>query len=326
MRRWWRWVRPLGGAAILAVLLWRVGTGPFRDGVATLDPRVLLAGAVLGAVGTVCAAWRWSLVARGLGVPVRLGPAVAAYYRAHFLNTTLPGGILGDVHRAVRHGRDAGDLGLGLRAVAWERSAGQVVQVVLAVAVLLALPSPVAAIMPAVAVALAAVALALPLLARVLPRGGTSRFARVWRAAGGDLRHGVLARRHWPVIVAVSVVAVAAHAGTLLVAARAVGVPAPAGTLLPLALLVLLAMSVPTNIGGWGPREGVAAWVFGAAGLGAQRGVAVAVAYGVMVFVAGLPGAVVLVVAALRRRRPAPPPSTQPRADERARELAGVRG
>jgi hypothetical protein len=48
------------------------------------------------------------------------------------------------------------------------------------------------------------------------------------------------------------------------------------------------------NIGGWGPREGVAALAFGAAGLGAAQGLTVAVVYGVLAFVAGLPGAVVL--------------------------------
>ena len=53
------------------------------------------------------------------------------------------------------------------------------------------------------------------------------------------------------------------------------------------------------NVGGWGPREGVTAWAFAAAGLGASRGVATAVVYGVMVFVASLPGAVVLVAAEL---------------------------
>jgi len=38
-------------------------------------------------------------------------------------------------------------------------------------------------------------------------------------------------------------------------------------------------MGIPTNIGGWGPREGAAA---SAAGLGADQGVATAVVYGVM--------------------------------------------
>ena len=45
-----------------------------------------------------------------------MGDAVAAYYRSQFLNVTLPGGVVGDVHRAVRHGVDIGDVGLGVRA------------------------------------------------------------------------------------------------------------------------------------------------------------------------------------------------------------------
>jgi hypothetical protein len=55
------------------------------------------------------------------------------------------------------------------------------------------------------------------------------------------------------------------------------------------------------NIGGWGPREGVTAWAFAAAGLGASRGVATAVVYGVMVLVATLPGAGVLLASWGRR-------------------------
>jgi hypothetical protein len=85
--------------------------------------------------------------------------------------------------------------------------------------------------------------------------------------------------------------------------------------MLPLAMLVMLAMVLP-SIAGWGPREGVTAWVFGAAGLGADRGVATAVVYGVMVLVASLPGAAVLVVAWFRRTgspgRAEPLPSTAP--------------
>jgi hypothetical protein len=72
--------------------------------------------------------------------------------------------------------------------------------------------------------------------------------------------------------------------------------------MLPIALLVMAAMVLP-SIGGWGPREGVTAWAFGAAGLGAQRGISTAVVYGVMVFVASLPGAAVLVAAWFRGTR-----------------------
>ena len=55
-------------------------------------------------------------------------------------------------------------------------------------------------------------------------------------------------------------------------------------------MVVLLATALPTSIGGWGPREGVAAWLFAAAGLGASQGIATATVYGVMVFAAALPG------------------------------------
>jgi bacteriorhodopsin len=58
---------------------------------------------------------------------------------------------------------------------------------------------------------------------------------------------------------------------------------------------------LPLNVAGWGPREGAAAWAFGAAGLGAAAGVGTAVVYGVMSLVASLPGAVLLL--ASRRRR-----------------------
>jgi hypothetical protein len=79
-------------------------------------------------------------------------------------------------------------------------------------------------------------------------------------------------------------------------------------TLLPLALLVLVAMGVPANVAGWGPREGTAAWAFGAAGLGADQGVAIAVSYGVLALVASLPGAAVLVAAGHRRDSDLPVP------------------
>jgi hypothetical protein len=72
--------------------------------------------------------------------------------------------------------------------------------------------------------------------------------------------------------------------------------------MLPIAFLAMTGMVLP-SAAGWGPREGVTAWAFGAAGFGAQLGVTTAVVYGVMVFVACLPGAVVLVVAWFRRIR-----------------------
>ena len=310
-RSLWSWARPAGAAATLAVVVWRLGAGPFLDGVRAVDGRALAAAAAIGLLTTVCCAWRWTIVARGLGVSLSLPAAVAAYYRSLFLNLTLPGGVVGDVHRGVSHGRDVDDVGRGLRAVAWERAAGQVVQVVITVAVLLALPSPVRSSMPLVALALAATVIGMVLVGRVRPRGGSSRWARLRNAMAGDVRDGLLTRRALPAIVLASAVVVIGHAVTLLIAARTAGTTAPVSRMLPLALLAMMAMVLP-SVAGWGPREGATAWVFGAAGLGAAQGVATAVVFGVMVLVASLPGAVVLVAVWLGPARPAGRPEPLP--------------
>lgn len=299
--RIWAWARPVAGLAIIAVLVWRLGTGAFLAGLRVVDGPVLLAGLGIGLVTTALSAWRWCLVARGLGVRLPLRGAIADYYRSLFLNAALPGGVLGDVHRAVRHGRDVGNVGDGVRAVVLERMAGQVALAVVGVAVLIAAPLPIpfrlaVGSLPTPAVAgLAGVGLVVCVVAAVRARRRTSRVRRAVRSAAGDVRRGLLARRTGPWIALTSVAVLAGHLATFLVAARAVGATAPVTTLVPLMVLALLAMALPLNVGGWGPREGACAWAFGVAGLGAAQGLTVAVVYGLLAFVASLPGAGVLV-------------------------------
>jgi uncharacterized membrane protein YbhN (UPF0104 family) len=156
--------------------------------------------------------------------------------------------------------------------------------------------------MPFVAVAAAVVVLGVVLVGRVRVNGGRSRWTRVRDAVAADVRNGVLRRNALPAVVLASALVLVGHTATFFVAARTAGVNAPLSRLLPLALIAMLAMVLP-SIGGWGPREGATAWAFAAAGLGADRGAATAVAYGVLVLAASLPGALVLVVGWLPRRR-----------------------
>ena len=254
------WGRFVGSALVFTVLVWRLGTSPFLVGLRTVNGATLAAAAGLALLTAVCCAWRWKTVARGLGLGLSLTAAVTAYHRSLFLSVTLPGGVVGDVHRGISHCRDVHDVGRALRSVAWERFAGQVVQVLLTVVVLLWLPSLVQGYMPWVAIAVVVTVPGILLLARARTGGSRSAWARLRRAAACDLRDGLFARRAWP---------------------------------------------------------GVAiAWTFGAAGLGAQAGVATAVVYGVMVLVASLPRAVGLIVAWFRRNRPTeriqPPLREQP--------------
>ena len=151
---------------------------------------------------------------------------------------------------------------------------------------------------PLAAVALAAAVSASYSSGRLRSRGGRSRWARFRNALAGDLRDAVLHPGALPVVVLASAVVVVGHAATFLIAARTAGATAPLSRLLPLALLAMLAIVLP-SVAGWGPREGATAWAFGAAGLGADLGVATAVVYGVMSLVASAPGALVLARGAL---------------------------
>lgn len=272
------WLQSLGGLAILALLVWSVGTGPFLDGLRVVDPGAVLAALCIGVLTTLCSAWRWQRVAAVFGVDLPLGEAVEAYYRSQFLNATLPTGVAGDVHRAVRHGRAIGDLGVGAKAVVLERTASLVAQVTIAASVLLVLPSPLRGSLPLAAAVVVAVMVVSAIVAR-------SRS---------------IDRTLLVVVVSSSGLALTGHLVVFLVAARAAGSPAPMPDLVAPTLLALLAMALPLSLAGWGPREGVAAWAFGAAGLGAAQGVTTAVAYGVLSLVACLPGAAVLIRDALR--------------------------
>ncbi len=303
----WAWLRILGGVAILALLLWRLGTGAFLDGLRVIDGPALLAAFGIGVATTAFSAWRWCLVARGLGLRLSLGGAIADYYKALFLNAALPGGVLGDVNRAVEHGRDEGDVARSVRAVVLERTAGQLVLLGVGVTVLLTVPSPVltqlerhGAVVAVVAVSIAGAGALILLACRRLRQGG-SRLAAAVRTGLAEIRTGLLSRGNWPGITLASTIVLAGHLATFVVAARAAGSGASLLRLAPLMLLALLAMSLPLNVGGWGPREAVTAWAFGAAGLSAAQGLTTAVAYGVFAFVAALPGAIVIVVQALRR-------------------------
>lgn len=288
----WRAVRVLVGVAILTAVLMVTGVDAAIDGLRSLDAATLLAGAALAVPTTVACAWRWRLVASRLGLGIDLVPAVAACYRAQFLNTTLPGGVAGDVHRGVGHGRAAGATGRGLRAVVVERLAGQLVLATVAVPVLLLVPSAVQPDLPGAVSWLAAA-------------GAVVALALGTRWLSGSL---------WPAVAVASMVALVGNLATYLLAARAVGVSASSATLVPLVLLVFLAAALPTNVAGWGPREGMAAWSFGAAGLGADQGLATGVAFGAIVLVANLPGALLLVTSRSRAAVAAgPSPDAGPR-------------
>src|SRR5689334_24150458 len=103
-------LRLAAGVSVLWFLGRQLGAAPFEDGLRAVTWQAVLAAVTLTVLTTVCSAWRWRVVAPALGADIGLPRATGAYYRSLFLNSVLPGRILGDVHRAVTQGRRAGDV------------------------------------------------------------------------------------------------------------------------------------------------------------------------------------------------------------------------
>jgi uncharacterized membrane protein YbhN (UPF0104 family) len=320
-----RFLPAAAAVAVLVALAMRVGAGQVLTALGSLDASTFAAALAIGFVSTAASAARWWLVARSTGLRLSLRRALVDYYRAQLGNVVLPAGMLGDLHRAVDHGRRTGDVGGGLRAVVLERMAGQVVLVLVAVGVVATQPRLVPVLVTAVLPAGPPPGLLGPAVAVVSVGviGAGIVFRRRLAPLARDLRR-MAAVRVWPGVVLLSAVALAGYLATFVLAARAAGVTAPMGELLAPMLLALLVMGLPVNVGGFGPREAVTAIAFGALGLGAAAGFATAVGYGVLCLVSALPGLATLIRPAAA---PAPVqvPAQRSAAEVVARTVAAVR-
>lgn len=281
------WVSVLAGAGILVVLGLQLGAEPFLDALRGIGVVPVIIALVVTAGTTLCCARRWSLMADRLDVGVSTAAAFRAVYRAQFLNVTLPSGMVGEVDRALWHGHSNRAMARGIRSVLWDRFTGQVVIFGL---VLLTLP----ALDPTVRIWMLWLLGATALIVAVT----VSIRSKFTRALWAEVKAVPCAPGVWPWVLILSILSAAGHVIVFIVAARAVGVEAPTVALIPVALVIQQVAAIPLTVAGWGPREGAASLIFAASGLGAETGLTVSVAYGVLTILGTLPG-----VLTLRRRK-----------------------
>lgn len=282
----------------LLVLLWQVADG--RDAVAVLlgvTPWWLVIALLALTLHTVLAAERWRLTAGALGLPLGRGHALREYYLAQLVNSTVPGGVVGDAGRAVRSREQAG-LTVAAQAVVVERFAGQVALLAtMTIAVTVTTLAPGGLEWPgwmlglAATITLASLAVVGVLLAaRWLPGRVGPRMAELSRTAAIALvgRRVVLAQ------LALSAGTTACILIAFWASAAAVGLSLSFAAVVTLVPLILLTMLVPITISGWGLREGAAAALLPLAGATASASLAASVVFGLVGLVAVLPGLLVV--------------------------------
>ncbi len=272
-------------ALLVAVASW-MDVGAVLSRLGQLHPGWVMAALVVSSGQVVLSAWRWRYTAGRLDQDIPLGRAVGEYYRSTLLNQLLPGGVVGDVSRAWRHAGPGGGGGHAVSAVILDRLSGQAVMTGVAVLsglILLWGEPRGGAGWSVVGGALSLIVLAGPFLSRRL-----LRFPPLARIAS-DARRALLGSA-LPTQLATSLAVVGSYLAVFVMAARAVGVGTPLTALLPLVAPVLVTMLLPVTVAGWGLREGAAAALWHAVGLTAADGVAISVAYGLLVLVSSLPG------------------------------------
>lgn len=297
-------------AVLLFVLLWRLADGPdAARTLATANPGWLLLAAGLLLLHTVLAALRWRVTAAALGIELTQRQAISEYFLSQLVNTTLPGGVLGDAGRAARSRHDSG-LGNAAGAVVIERAIGQLALLVvwaagfaatLAIPTGVVWPAPVAVVVTSMLVGVTVALLGLFVgLRRAQPRPGT----RLDRIVDGLRRSlvapGVLRRQ-----VALSAGTTACILGAFACCVLSVGASFSLAATAVVVPLVLFAMLLPISIGGWGVREGAAVALLPIAGLTPSQALAASIAFGIVALVVALPG--LLAVWAGRRTRPPHP-------------------
>lgn len=259
---------------------------------ARFSPFVLFPALALTVVQVVLSAWRWRYTVEKLGLPLDFGVAVREYYLATFLNQVLPGGVLGDVNRAWRHGSGAGERLSAVHGVAIERLSGQLVLalvVAISVSWLFGSGQLTTGQWNGELWVGVGIVLVIVLLWIALKAGIADYLQRLRR----DLYLSLLNRVVLPVQLGSSLMVLASYLGVFLCLAWGAGYLTTAESvaiIASLASILLLSMVIPLTVAGWGIREGAAAVLWPMAGLPAEQGVALSVGYGALVLVSSLPG------------------------------------
>jgi hypothetical protein len=255
---------------------------------------------------------RWHVILRRLGTPQSLGRTTRIFWTSMLFGTFLPAGLANDGVRMWIMRQGGAGLAHSVDSVLLDRAFGLAGMIAVA-----ALSLPFASAL----VPVGFVAYGLPLLVAATI-GGTiglcflDRLPERWAISRplGRLARDVLAILRSPSTIglagAATLFCAASQSVVVYLIGRGLGIPFTLVDCLVLVPLVVLFLTLPISIAGWGVREGAMVALFGAVGVSTAAALALSILYGVAGIVVTLPGLIFLIA-----WRATPAPSLAPLGD-----------
>jgi glycosyltransferase involved in cell wall biosynthesis/uncharacterized membrane protein YbhN (UPF0104 family) len=306
--------RPLRVAIRLAVsvglLVYLFGSmewSQIRALAGALDKAGCLAALAVYVASQCVSAWRWSRLARGVGLPASYRQCLRWYFEGSFFSLCLPTSIGGDVWKAWRMACTVPERLLAGCTVLADRLAGLTALLVIGLSALakrsfdLTLGETVIVGVGLYAVALAAIAIGLAAL---------EWFGRrLWRwPRAGDVIFQLMPFGHHPAVtwkaVTWGLVVQALNVVAVLLLGRALGLDLPTGAYAFAVPLVSLATVLPISLNGIGVREGGLAWVLASYAVPQAQAATLGLLWSLVNMTSGLVGGIVYMTG--RQPRDAP--------------------
>ncbi|MBI5162551.1 MAG: flippase-like domain-containing protein [Magnetospirillum sp.] len=299
LKRWFPWA--LKGGLSVGLIWWALKDVDVAAGweqLKGIDPAMLAAAVALGFLQIVVGAVRWHSVLLALKTLMKLSHSSRLYYVSCFFSIVLPGAVGADAVRMWLARREGMELSSAINSVMLER-----VATVFALFILVAVTQPMLLarvpdipgtwVFPLLTAAGLFGILLLTVLDRLPERLRHMRLVRGLAHLAADTRRLFFRPRWATTTMAIAIFGHINLAMMVWVLARGMQIELSLLDCLVLVPPVILLMTLPISIAGWGVRETAMQTFLGFVGVANHSSVVISVVFGLLLTLAALPGGLV---------------------------------
>ena len=297
----------VAGTILLTGTLYFVDLNAVVEGLRKIGYGAAFLAGLLAIGQVLIVGFRWHLISRQTGAPLRLRDTTLGYLEATFVNAFFPTLIASDGARVLRAMGSGANPMNAFVGVVTDRIVALCGLAVASAAGIFFLPGAVhnpfllaaiVGILPAFLCGL----LMLDLMGRYFVRLSHWRIVRPFLELASYMRRLRQMPRLTFLVVGVSLVGHMFGAGAFYVLSQQLGIQIGYWAIFALAATILVYAAVPISIGGWGIREAVTATLFGLVGYAPSAAVALSIAFGLLMSAVGIASGVAALLITLRRR------------------------